>query len=226
MKKIVYAIWGIILLFLINVWLSFSSENYNFFLKKIKYWDVFLEKEAIKVSDEYSYKNNSKTCNCETVQAVYCQNFTGTIAWVQTPNPNVTKDTLNLTGQLNILFQSFDENVLLKKPYDEYYKIFDITDEYPTEYITYSNINYELYLFPTWDIDNIYNIFELLSLDKNTLKKFTLNKVNNFGVKSFFLNLAKDDGKVRLVIYNWKILFWLNIKKSYYSNIKSILEKF
>jgi len=36
---------------------------------------------------------------------------------------------------------------LKEKVYDEYYKIFDITDEYPKKYFTYQEKNLEIYFF-------------------------------------------------------------------------------
>lgn len=220
MKKIVYAILAISLAFLLNIWLYFYSENYSFFLKKIKYWNSVIEQESLNITDNYSLSPIKESCNCEVSAPIKCEN---TFSWKITPKENQIFDQ---TGQLNQLFTFFDKVTLVEKPYNEYYKIFDITDEYPLEYRTYSNKNYELYLFHFWKFDDIYNMFDLLSKNINNKNKFSLNKLNNFWNKSFFINTNINDGNVRVVIDNWKILFWLNIKKSYYNDIKTILEKF
>lgn len=220
MKKIVYAILAISLAFLLNIWLYYYSENYSFFLKNIKYGNSVIEQESLNITDNYSPSSIKETCNCEVSEPIKCEN---TSTWKIIP---VKNQTLDHTGQLNLLFTFFDKVTLVEKPYNEYYKIFGITDEYPTEYSIYSNKNYELYLFHFWKFDDIYNMFELLSKDVNNKNKFSLNKLNNFWNKSFFINTNVNDWSVKLVIDNWKILFWLNIKKSYYNDIKSILEKF
>lgn len=223
MKKIVYSILILITAFLLNIWLYFYSENYSFFLKKMKYWDSMINKESLNITDDYSLPNK-EACNCDNIKPVSCEK---TNTW-KIISENVINNvwTLSSSWEINEFFTYFDKNTLKIKWYDQYYQIFGITDEYPTEYITYNNENFEAYLFLSWKFDDIYNMFELLMTDKTIVNKFTLNKTNTFGKKSFFINTLKDDWKVKLVAYNWKILFWLNIKKSYYNNIKTILEKF
>jgi hypothetical protein len=236
MKKVVYSILVLIIIFLINIWLYYYSENYSFFLKKIKYWDLIIDKESLTITDDYTAKNQTCNCdcNCDNIKPM-CYN-----SWVlskESENEKIDKEITNdlpETNSWNIItnswqidefFNFFDKNTLKIKQYDEYYKIFDITDEYPTEYITYNNENFEVYLFVNWKFDDIYNMFELLSGDKTITNKFYLNRLDNFGEKSFFINMVNDDWKVRLIIDNWKILFWLYTKKSYYNTIKQILEK-
>lgn len=221
MKKVVYSILILILTFLLNIWLYYYSENYSFFLKKLKYWDTMINNESQNITDDYVANNSN--CNCDNVQPI-CSNSWGLVK----ENTNIVSNSWTSTSswQIDEFFTHFDKNTLKIKQYDEYYKIFNITDEYPTEYITYDNENFEVYLFLNWKFDDLYNMFELLSTDKTIINKFSLNKVNSFGKKSFFINTINDDGRVKLVVDNWKILFWLYIKKSYYNNIKTILEKF
>lgn len=66
-------------------------------------------------------------------------------------------------------------------------------------------------------------MFEYLQIDL----PFSINEVNNFWEKSFYINLDEkiNDNYIRLVISeNW-ITFWLKINKSQYENVKNILNK-
>ncbi|MDD5770133.1 MAG: hypothetical protein PHE25_04130 [Candidatus Gracilibacteria bacterium] len=219
MKKIVYSILILAIAFLLNIGLYFYSENYNFFLKKLKYGNSIIDKQSENITDNYSFENNKQDCNCESV----CQNInSGKILNI----PEIITNTLDNTGQINELFKIFDKNKLFEKKYDEYYKIFGITDEYPTDYLTYNNENYELYLFLSGKFEDLYNLFEVLAKDGKLANKFTLNKVKLFGKNTFFINALEGNGNVRVIIDSGKILVGLNIKKSYYNNIKTILEKF
>jgi hypothetical protein len=54
---------------------------------------------------------------------------------------------------------------------------------------------------------------------------FTINEINNFWDKSFYINLNSDinDNIVRIVITNNWIVFWLKIKKNEYNLVKEKL---
>lgn len=217
MKKIVYSILLLVATFLLNIGLYYYSDSYSFFLKKVKYGDEIITLESKNITDNIGKEN----CNCEAITQCNAPQETNTWSLVSTG-----VDLLKKEEQLNSFFSIFDKNTLSEKTYDEYYQIFDITDEYPKEYLTYHNENYEVYLFLWGSFIDIYNLFDLLSTYPNVEKKFSLNKLNNFWKQSFFINTKVDDGNVRLVVDNWKILFWLKVKKSYYNNVKTILEKF
>lgn len=217
MKKVVYALAIVVVTFLTNIGLFYYSDNYSFFLKKMKYWDNVISLDAKNITD--IPQNNSGSCNCQNISS-------GASLTTPSRSPAASNGSwaLNLEQQLKELFSLFDKKTLVLQTYDEYYKIFDITDEYPKEYYTYRNENLELYLFPSGNFTDMYNLFDLLSTYPNVGVKFTLNKSNVFGKMSFYINPKVDDGNVRLVIDNWKILFWLKVKKSYYSQVKKILE--
>lgn len=225
MKKIIYPLIALVSLFLLNILLYLYSDNYSFFFKKLKYWYWLIQNESQDITDNYSFKQNSNECTCESVKYLNCQNNnllknnSNYISWE-------TNTEKNFSWSLTELFLHFDKNILSERKYDEYYQIFGITDEYPTEYKTFSNDNFELYLFSSWKFEEIYNLFDILSKDKNIINKFTLNQTNTFWKQSFFINSHVDDWNVKIVINNWKILIWLSIKKWYYNNIRPILEKF
>lgn len=220
MKKIIYSIIALVLAFLLNIWLYFYSESYSFFLKKLKYWDELIQNESQNITDNYSFTPQKNECTCESVKYLNCQNNS------DIQKENILPQINTLSWELNELFTHFDKNTLVEKKFDEYYQIFNITDEYPTEYKTFTNENFELYLFNSWKFDDLYNLFDVLSKDQNVINKFSLNKSNNFWKQSFYINTKIDDWYARVVVSNWKILFWLKVKKWYYNVIKPILEKF
>jgi hypothetical protein len=82
-------------------------------------------------------------------------------------------------GKISQILPKFSKYNLEEKPYDEYYKMFDISDEYPNTYITYANTDLEIYFFPESSFEDFYNIFTLLSNDI-MVKDFQLNRMDNF----------------------------------------------
>jgi hypothetical protein len=99
--------------------------------------------------------------------------------------------------------------------------LFDITTEYPDNYIEYYSKWLTLYFFPTKTYNEIYDIFSVLEYEL----PFTLNPVNNFWDNSFYINLNEDinDNVIRLIISNKGIVFWLKIKKNEYNLVKEKL---
>lgn len=236
MKKIVYSIFLVCLFFLLNLTLYYYSDSYSFFLKKMKYWDDVILNDSKNITDEYfltDFDNNNCECNCENQEQIspeitkpdipkISENLTNTSAIISQEKPQ--KD---YSKEINSVISKFREFYSLEeKTYDEYYKIFDITDEYPDIYSTFVWDNLEIYVFPEAKFQNVYDMFELLSWDNNIQKKFSVNKTNNFWKNSFFLNLNPWDDFARMIIDDWNILFWLKLKKSYYNDIKQILQNF
>lgn len=104
--------------------------------------------------------------------------------------------------------------------------LFDLTTEYPDEYLEYLSEDVTLYFFPTKKYTEVVDIFFAISQGL----PFSINKSNNFWEQSFFINLNKEfqDEYVRIVIESKKDVFWLKIKKDVYNAIKpklSILKK-
>jgi hypothetical protein len=54
--------------------------------------------------------------------------------------------------------------------------LFDLTDEYPDNYFEYYSRDLTVYLFPTKNYKDLYNIFDVLSKEL----PFSLKEVNNF----------------------------------------------
>ncbi len=246
MKKVVYTILLISLVFLWNIGLYFYSDAYSIFLKQMKYWEDVPQDYTSLITDDYLLKNFSwwdASCSCEntwtknissekTLDDVGEKTSVASGNIVNTPK-QTTQETefekqqkalkkQEVVNKISQILPKFSKYNLVEKPYDEYYKMFDISDEYPNEYLTYSNTDLEMYFFPESTFDSFYNIFTLLSNDV-MVRDFELNKVDSFWKKAFFINLVPQDDMVRLVIDNGNILFWLKMKKSYYNDIKNIL---
>lgn len=245
MKKVVYTILLISLVFLWNIGLYFYSDAYSVFLKQMKYWEDIPQDYTALITDDYLLKNFpwwAPTCSCEDVWQTNTFQWDtsddvieklSTSSWSITNISKPVQETAfekqqkelkkqEIVNKISQILPKFSKYNLVEKPYDEYYKMFDISDEYPNEYLTYSNTDLEIYFFPESTFDSFYNIFSLLSNDV-MIRDFDLNKVDSFWKKAFFINLIPQDDMVRLVIDNGNILFWLKIKKSYYNDIKNIL---
>ncbi len=99
--------------------------------------------------------------------------------------------------------------------------LFDITDEYPDDYLEYYSKNLTLYFFTTKRYTDLKDIFMVLEDEL----PFTINEVNNFWDNSFFINLDDDidDNIVRIVVSNDWVVFWLKINKNDYNLIKEKL---
>lgn len=99
--------------------------------------------------------------------------------------------------------------------------LFDITTEYPDNYIEYYSKELTLYFFPTKTYKEILDIFKVLEMDF----PFVVNEVNNFWDNSFYINLNDDinDNVIRIVVsYKW-VAFWLKLKKNEYNLVKEKL---
>ncbi|MGE4444050.1 MAG: hypothetical protein AB7E37_03610 [Candidatus Altimarinota bacterium] len=245
MKKVVYTILLISLVFLGNIGLYFYSDAYSIFLKQMKYGEDVPQDYTSLITDDYLLKNFSggdASCSCENtgtknISSEKTLDDVGEKTSIASGNvvntPKQTQETefekqqkalkkQEVVNKISQILPKFSKYNLVEKPYDEYYKMFDISDEYPNEYLTYSNTDLEMYFFPESTFDSFYNIFTLLSNDV-MVRDFELNKVDSFGKKAFFINLVPQDDMVRLVIDNGNILFGLKMKKSYYNDIKNIL---
>jgi len=214
MRRIIIFIIFLIAIFIVNLIFYFLSSDYRFFLKKIKNPDeiVYLEDKVYDdtldntVLDDVEIINTDK--NNEKIFELKEND------WIVTLKEEVVlwknyRDILNLFSIYKLNKLEVNSN------------LFDITDEYPDNYFEYYSKDLTVYLFPTKNYDDLYNIFDVLSKEL----PFTLNEVNNFWDRSFYINLDKDiqDRFVRVVISNNGIVFWLKIKKTEYSLVKEKL---
>lgn len=241
MRKIVYTLLIISWVFLCNIGFYFYSDTYSSFLKELKYKDEF----SGLITDEYFLKNfpwDVTECNCETVcsESLKPENINDMLLMDDfpdkvTPEQNIPETPLLTEAQIQAqreieqkisrILQKFSKYNLQEKKYDEYYEIFDITNEYPNPYITYLSNDLEIYFFHLSRFEEFYNIFELLSKDM-MIRDFELNRLDNFLRKSFFINVKPSDDRVRLVLDDGNIVFGIRVQKKNYDEIKKILQNF
>ncbi len=229
MRYIISLLLFLILLLWANIFAYIVSEDYRFFVKKIKY------------KQEIVYENNGNIDDSERIIIVEENNNTITdfspdsIATTSTEGftfldvlsgesleKKEDKALRDLTRDEISFIAEFEKKFVLEKR-QSFSSLFDITTEYPDDYHEYANKHISIYVFPTKNYDEIYNIFDVLRYEV----PYTLNETNNFWDKSFYINLDEvyRDGIVRIVLESQNTVFWLKIKKDNYNTVKKILEE-
>ncbi len=216
----------VMLILLGNIIAYSASEEYRFFLKKLKY------------PEELVYTQNPEVSDSEKITIIDLtpeQLYTNDI--VEPSQEDITfLDVLTGTTVIkkeNILPELIpDEQWFLDEFLDSYElsqiedpsSLFDITTEYPDPYYTWYNEDISVYIFSTKSYQQVKNIFLVLSEEL----PFSVNEVNNFWQHSFYINLDEifADEYVRIVMEYKSKAFWLKIKKDLYNEVKPILETF
>lgn len=207
MRSIILFMIFLILSFFLNVIFYYVSEDYRFFLKNVK------TDENI-ITDTVDNKlNNEKITNPDN--EIYSDS----------EDLSLEEDKIDIIKEVK-LWKNYKDVLSLFSLYD--FKLlevnsnlFDVTNEYPDNYIEYYSRELTVYFFTTKSYEEIYDIFDLLSSEL----PFKINEVNNFWDKSFYINLNEEinDNYIRLVIsYKW-ISFWLKIKNNEYNLVKEKL---
>lgn len=203
------------------------SEDYRFFVKKIKYKQEVVYETIGTIDDSQRIilvENDIDEPSNNTGNVIISGEwFTFLDAlgikerkWEEDENlPDLTMTEQEILEKLQekfVLWESISPTSL-----------FDITTEYPDKYHEYSNKHVSLYIFSTKSYQQVYNIFDVLTYEL----PYTLNQTNNFGEKSFYINLegVYADEKVRIVFQYQNKTFWLKIKKDSYNIVKQILDE-
>ncbi len=216
MRKIIIFIIFLISIFIINLIFYFISDDYRFFIKKIKNTDDIVYLEDKQYNDE-EIKDEEILNNAELVNTNKSNDRIFELkedTWIVS-----LKNEVVLWKNYQLILDLFSIYKLKKLEVNS--NLFDLTDEYPDNYFEYYSKDLTLYLFPTKNYQDLYDIFSVLS---NELP-ITINEVNNFWDNSFYINLDKDiqDRFVRIVISNKGVVFWLKIKKTEYDLVKEKL---
>lgn len=215
MRRLIVFLVFLVFLFLVNVTFYFLSEDYEFFLKKIKNDDEIVYMDDIVIDDTIRNQlndSNIAVVEYESVNEKIEDEKETTTFISQEPEKILWKNYQKLLD----LFAKFS-----LKPIELTNNLFDLTQEYPDEYYEYYSKDLTLYFFDTKTYNEVFDIFEVLAYDL----PFATNKVDNFWNSSFYINLNDDikDNYIRLVInYKW-VVFGLKIKKSEYNTIKESL---
>lgn len=223
MRNTILFIIFLIFSFIINICFYYLSEDYRNFLKNIKndkYSSLDLNNSFIdNINNETSsdeFADNKINDNFEIVK----KNEENNIIFNKLENNKVKiKNSITLWKNYKEVLNLFNSNSLQELELNT--NLFDITDEYPDNYLEYYSKDLTLYFFPTKNYSEVYDIFSILSSEL----PFKINETNNFWEKSFFINLNQDinDNFIRLVVsHNW-VVFWLKIKKNEYNVVKENL---
>ena len=228
MRNAILFIIFLIFSFLINVVFYYISEDYRNFLKDFKNDKYsYNSKESLdnnfydsEWNDESSNNTNNDNILLEdNLEVVKTNNENNIIFNKLDNNKTQIKNNINLWKNYTDILDLFSDYDLQELELNT--NLFDITDEYPDNYLEYYSKEFTLYFFPTKNYNEVYDIFSVFLFEL----PFKINKSNNFWEESFFINLNQDinDNFVRVVIANKWIVFWLKIKKSEYINIKEKL---
>jgi hypothetical protein len=223
---------------LLLVWLMFTllgniiaysvSEDYRFFVKKIKYpWEVVYENTQ-QVDDSERVilvENDSETTTTidSNIVIVGQEGFTFLDAiWRKEDIWDEDESLPELTFRENEIIEKFKDKFVLSNDISTT-SLFDITTEYPDEYHEYFNKHMSLYIFSTKTYEQVYSIFDVLTYEL----PYSINETNNFWEKSFYINLEwwYSDDKVRIVFEYENKVFWLKITKDSYNTVKQILDE-
>ena len=212
MRNAILFIVFLILTFIINIIFYYISDDYRFFLKNLKNEDNVSEDVNL-TSTQINYSEDN---SLEIIKSSDKNEIIFNDKW---------EDKLTLRKDVN-LWKNYKEVISLFTDYDLKElelntNLFDLTDEYPDNFIEYYSKNLTLYIFPTksyWEIKDIFTILE----DE---LPFSIKEMNNFWDNSFYINLNDDinDNFIRLIISNKWVIFWLKIKKTEYSLVKEKL---
>jgi len=207
-----------------NVAAYVMSEDYRFFLKKLKYQNEVVYDEQVIVDDteRLIIIDNPDTADIENTQIIVPSEgvtFLEALSWGGDviDEESLPKVTIQELEVLDALWQVF-----VFREVEQPSTLFWITDEYPDEYREYNNAHMSLYMFSSKRYSVVKNIFEVLSYDL----PMELNEVNNILDASFFINMQEnfDDGYVRIIFEYENYAFWLKIKKDNYNSAKNALE--
>ncbi len=216
----------LMLMFLIagNIGAYVMSEDYRFFLKKLKYKnEVVYENQIVDDQERLVIIDNPDVNDTENSQIIVAGEgitFLDALSWnIQEKQwetlPNITLQELEVLDALGEVF--------VLREISEWETLFWITDEYPDDYRQYSNAHMSLYMFSSKRYSSVKNIFEVLSFEL----PIELNEANNIWEASFFINMpgSFDDGLVRIVFEHQNYAFWLKIKKDNYNRTKDALKQ-
>ncbi len=132
--------------------------------------------------------------------------------------PSIWREA-KLTQTSEYIISSFISWGLEIQEREEKDDLLDIAQEYPDEYIQYGNDYFDLYILSTRTYKEVDDIFSVLAPDM----PFSLNKLNNFWARSFYINLDRPDEKVRFIFEYNREVFGVKVKKPQFSEIKNII---
>ncbi len=207
------------------------SEDYRFFLKKMKYsGEIVTDSKIIDDSEKYELITEISDDGTVVVQAEEIDPdvfFLDVLKWTSDDKEQDEEDDTELPELFRAeqrVLDDFRESFILTPVNIPWNSLFWITDEFPDTYREYTNSHFSLYMFPSKSYKEVLKIFEVLRFEL----PIELNKVDNFGSASFYINMKEghEDDSIRIVFEYENLAFWLKIKKDSYNSAKEILESF
>ncbi len=240
----------VLIWFLLSIFLFIFSDNYRYFLQSLKHDKLdYKHDEKLKISITQNYENNpdirqqndlftwlsdnveikkvnikkqtnnKKTIKTETKQEQTIKQVAKKDKIEKKVEFSDSKEKNKLTNIEKLILKKFEKYKL--KKIDLHPRLFDLTWEYPDEYFEYYAKDINLYFFWNKLYSDIKDIFEVLTYEL----PFSINEVNNFWEKSFYINLNPwfNDNHVRIVIKKSNRMIWLKIRKELYEKMKKEL---
>ncbi len=212
---------------LTNIVLYAMSDDYRFFVKKMKYGSETVSSDNILDVEEVVKIQDELDGDIDKVLDVVSKRQKGMtfLEVVESQKWDISDDEEQLpelTFYENEVLQAFQERFDITELLIQT-RLFGLTREYPDNYYEYYSPELTLYIFPTKSYNDILKIFSLLEEEEG----FFLNETNSFGEKSFFINTNADyenNDEIRLVFAYEKRAFWLKIKKESYNSVEDILQ--
>ena len=212
-------------MFLLNIWLYYTSEGYRQFLQNIKQ-----EENLEDINDEYKIEEkeieesleeelNKKIINNKEKINEELKSKSSLIEKIE-----FVQKKVNIEIEESDYFKSFLKNFSIYNltSLDNDSPLMDVTDEYPDKYFEYYSPELTIYSFPTKNYDEVKEIFEIESNWDN----FTINEVDNFWEESFYINLWENykDDFVRIIFLKENNVIWIKVSKNEYNSIKNIIK--
>ena len=213
MRNTILFIIFLIITFVINIIFYFVSSDYRYFLKDLKNWNNSTQEiiEEDNTTDLESDNSIEVIKTSDKNEEVFDDNKEKIVE---------LKKEVSLWKNYKDIISLFS-NLYDLKELELNTNLFDITDEYPDNFIEYYSKDMTLYLFPTKSYSQIKDIFTVLEGEL----PFKINETNNFWDNSFYINMNEDidDNFIRMIVSNKWISFWLKIKKTEYNLVKEKL---
>lgn len=226
MRNTIFFLLVLIVLLLGNIIFYFLSEEYRFFVQKIKYPDEIVSSSQIRIDDS-ALSRGERAATLEVVGDTEEDNISlSALEFLESISSSGDESQIDTRTQellpsdevLEIVSHLESFNLQWIPPNE---LLFSITSEYPDPYLEWFSESLSLYSFPTKDLRDIYDIFDVLSFEL----PISLNQVNNFWTQSFFINMDEDwqDDFIRIVFEYENKVFWLKIKKLHYNEVRNAL---
>lgn len=212
-------------MFLLNIWLYYTSEGYRQFLQNIK-WEENLEE----INDEYKIEEKEIEKSLEDELNEKIINNKEEINKELKSKSSLIEKIEFVQKKVNIDIEESDYFKSFLKNFSNYNltslditsPLMDVTNEYPDKYFEYYSPELTIYSFPTKNYDEVKEIFEIESNWDN----FVTNEVDNFWEESFYINLWKNykDDFVRIIFLKQNNVIWIKVSKNEYNSIKNIIK--